>query len=698
MAIPKTVPELKAWLRENLLMQGLRKITPAKLVATLETMFDLLSINTWQAVVALVPDGTRVVMQITDWTGGTGPKPDIGGYYGPAGSITNLAGATDLRGLPGLSPVLALASGLPIGGKPTRVLKLAGYSSATTFYPVAAEPAPQQYLSVNGNYTSDIAYAMDIRGTDGNPGVSWRQGNGVPTSASQPQRSDGVLDYYIDLDTLNVYRQSGGGNWGSPIMTLKGAPGTLTASAFPDTTAANGKKVVLQNGTTLERVALGDLPVQLPDIYRIGTAQNLTLDSRALLYDQYADAFQGKTLLMCEKWDGSQWIVQSTSNSSGFQRLFSGRVQVNHTEQILAGERFRLTIDSENNSEARMLGIFYGYFGGSIGFPTHYTVGVEVSNNAGASWNTTLNEISIPANQGEYYNYIRADCNGRTRLTLGAVGAAGASWRLHGIGAFTAKTSNQGRYWGRYPMGWSWRQYLGIGTNGGEPATSAALEINATDAGLLLPRMTTAQRDAIQLPANGLLTYVTDAVKGFSGYVDGVWRRVVTGRMVGGVEVVELPGDLAVLGGLQVTGGTFNSVYAHNGDGAYPVPLNVAGIGKLAVSANLISGNSDLAFINANLASDTMSFWMMPTASSKKLLLLLRRGSVGIGLDPFDPLTSKLHVRGDEGHNQFRLEKPFTPASATDPNGQLGQVCWDANYMYVKVSASNWKRTPLTTW
>jgi hypothetical protein len=47
--------------------------------------------------------------------------------------------------------------------------------------------------------------------------------------------------------------------------------------------------------------------------------------------------------------------------------------------------------------------------------------------------------------------------------------------------------------------------------------TSAALEVKSTTQGLLLPRLTTAQRDAISLPSAGLLVYNTSTSK-FQGY------------------------------------------------------------------------------------------------------------------------------------------------------------------------------------
>jgi hypothetical protein len=52
---------------------------------------------------------------------------------------------------------------------------------------------------------------------------------------------------------------------------------------------------------------------------------------------------------------------------------------------------------------------------------------------------------------------------------------------------------------------------------------SAQLELNATDRGLLLPRMTTAQRDAIVTPANGLLVY-NSSNNVFNFRAGGVWK------------------------------------------------------------------------------------------------------------------------------------------------------------------------------
>ena len=56
-------------------------------------------------------------------------------------------------------------------------------------------------------------------------------------------------------------------------------------------------------------------------------------------------------------------------------------------------------------------------------------------------------------------------------------------------------------------------QSVGIGT--AVPDAKAALEIKASDRGLLIPRLTAAQRAGIAAPPQGLLVYQTDAPEGF---------------------------------------------------------------------------------------------------------------------------------------------------------------------------------------
>ena len=65
---------------------------------------------------------------------------------------------------------------------------------------------------------------------------------------------------------------------------------------------------------------------------------------------------------------------------------------------------------------------------------------------------------------------------------------------------------------------------VGVGTT--TPDASSALDITSTTKGLLIPRMTETQRDAISSPANGLMIYQTDGTVGFYYYNGSSWAEV----------------------------------------------------------------------------------------------------------------------------------------------------------------------------
>lgn len=72
----------------------------------------------------------------------------------------------------------------------------------------------------------------------------------------------------------------------------------------------------------------------------------------------------------------------------------------------------------------------------------------------------------------------------------------------------------------------SYAQSVAINTDGSTADASAALDIKSTAKGMLVPRMTTAQRDAITSPANGLLIYQTDNTPGFYFYNGSTWLSI----------------------------------------------------------------------------------------------------------------------------------------------------------------------------
>ena len=103
----------------------------------------------------------------------------------------------------------------------------------------------------------------------------------------------------------------------------------------------------------------------------------------------------------------------------------------------------------------------------------------------------------------------------------------------------------------------------GIGTT--TPNIAAKLDVTSTDKGLLIPRMTKAQREAITLSsaANGLLVYQTDDLTGFyvntSANTSVAWIRVNSNWTRTGNDIAYTSGNISTTGAL--TGGNSSTSF-----------------------------------------------------------------------------------------------------------------------------------------
>ena len=70
-------------------------------------------------------------------------------------------------------------------------------------------------------------------------------------------------------------------------------------------------------------------------------------------------------------------------------------------------------------------------------------------------------------------------------------------------------------------------QNVGINETGANPDPSAMLDIATSNKGLLIPRLSKAQKSLIASPANGLLVYQTDDTVGLWYYENTKWMPVM---------------------------------------------------------------------------------------------------------------------------------------------------------------------------
>ncbi len=71
-------------------------------------------------------------------------------------------------------------------------------------------------------------------------------------------------------------------------------------------------------------------------------------------------------------------------------------------------------------------------------------------------------------------------------------------------------------------------QSVSINSNGAVADTSAMLDVKSTTKGMLIPRMTATQKNAIFQPATGLLVYQTDGETGFYYFNGTAWYLLIT--------------------------------------------------------------------------------------------------------------------------------------------------------------------------
>ena len=145
---------------------------------------------------------------------------------------------------------------------------------------------------------------------------------------------------------------------------------------------------------------------------------------------------------------------------------------------------------------------------------------------------------------------------------------------------------------------------VGINTEGTTPDASAMLDIKSTDKGLLIPRMTGAQRVGISTPAIGLIIYQTD---GFSGFYffnsSSAWIRLGGSNLIGS----------GTIG--QVTFWIGNELYGTD-DFYWNSFSNSLGIGTNSPGQRLTVHNGNIALTNSGGSSYGLQFYEPGTGGS----------------------------------------------------------------------------------
>src|SRR5688572_14276823 len=103
-------------------------------------------------------------------------------------------------------------------------------------------------------------------------------------------------------------------------------------------------------------------------------------------------------------------------------------------------------------------------------------------------------------------------------------------------------------------------QGVGINPSGSLPDPSAILDASSTNRGMLIPRLTTTQRNAIANPAQSLLIFNTNT-NCFETFINGLWQSLFCGACPTPTAVSAVASPISLCAGstLMLTGNATNA-------------------------------------------------------------------------------------------------------------------------------------------
>ena len=131
------------------------------------------------------------------------------------------------------------------------------------------------------------------------------------------------------------------------------------------------------------------------------------------------------------------------------------------------------------------------------------------------------------------------------------------------------------------------------------------------------------------------------------------------------------------------------TLLSHDGAG-HQLKINKSGTGDTA-SLLFQSGWTGHAEMGLNGGTD-FSIKVSDDGTSWSDAVVFKGSNGNVGLGTSNP-TEALDINSDA----LRLRNAQTPASAS-ANGTKGQICWDADYVYVCTASDTWKRAALSSW
>jgi hypothetical protein len=234
---------------------------------------------------------------------------------------------------------------------------------------------------------------------------------------------------------------------------------------------------------------------------------------------------------------------------------------------------------------------------------------------------------------------------------------------------------------------------VGIGTI--SPDASAMLDIESTDKGILVPRMTSAQRIAIATPATGLLVF--DTTTGSFWFYESAWTELVSTSSI-------LDADLDT--GIETEQSSDEDILRIKTAGTERMTIDASGNTKVGDGTNItkISSTGVLSYEGTAVRYEDLSVpvsatWKVGTSDpDRSQLVNSGSGSNGVYLEFFDAINEdelyfvvQMPHRWQEG-SDIEAHVHWTSTSDVSTN----KVVWGLEYSWADVSETFGTTTIIT--
>lgn len=528
---------------------------------------------TQQILIYEAPNGSvSALLGIPDTTNAVLPAMPAGGIQL---TIVTVNGDTIVKPVPSIS-----SNYWNVAGNNQNYPANLGTLNATALRIITAGQVRMFIDSLNGNVgigRTNPYYKLDVNGTGRILNLIF---DFAPFDGTQRIFSVGKLSFQANGTTagqfefINQVGTAFGGS-GSPFVKLSPYPsGTLFGSSGTPSLYIGGDRNLpvgifysdnnikfprFKNNVTEDSVlsvdfATGNLEMKLaggggsPTIFYADSSTGIRIDS--VTKTIYADTNQAHSYALVNQYQLSQVSGGSTTLQQAFDASTNPQIDA-------ANADFTVNNMGENSAFNRQDGANSTYFGFSgNAFTTQYL-------------NSTTGEFSILQATQTYLGISQKDASNIQ-----------TDFQVYGDHIYT-----------NTPI-------FGIGTN--TPDASAALDISSTTKGLLIPRMTTAQRDAIASPATGLLIWnTTDSTlnqyRGVSGWsaISGGGSGVTSVTSANGDATVANTTTTPVITIVSSPKWTTGRTLSITGDIAYTSP-SLDGSGNVTAAGTLATVNSNV--------------------------------------------------------------------------------------------------------